>query len=47
MIEIFTCFGEISVDASSSYNDFATKQQKYNEIILEQNNYGGHFVINA
>lgn len=47
MIEIFTCYGEISVDASSTYKDFSTPDKQYGEIILEQNNYGGHFVINA
>jgi hypothetical protein len=47
MIEVFSCWGEISVDASSNYNDLSTSERMYGEIILEQNNFGGHFVINA
>jgi hypothetical protein len=47
MIEIFACWGDISVDASSSYKDLSATGQQYGEVVLEQNNYGGHFVINA
>jgi hypothetical protein len=29
MIEIFTCWGDIKVDASSYYKDFEKKEQQY------------------
>jgi hypothetical protein len=47
MIEVFTCWGEVSIDASSSYNDLASTRTGSSEVVLEQSNYGGHYVINA
>lgn len=47
MIEIYSCWGDLSIDASSTYKDFSNSDKHYGEIVLEQNNYGGHYVVNA
>ena len=47
MIEVFTCYGDLRIAASRNYNNLSGSNAKLNEIVLEQRNYGGHFVINA
>lgn len=47
MIEVFTCYGDLRISASSNYNNLSDSKASLNEIVLEQSNYGGHFVINA
>jgi hypothetical protein len=46
MLEIFSCLGDIGVEASDNYKDFES-DKPYNEVVLEQSNYGGHFVITS
>lgn len=47
MIEVFTCYGDLRISASNNYNNLSDSKANLNEIVLEQSNYGGHFVINA
>lgn len=48
MIEVFTCWGDTGVDSSHSYSNFSrTRATDSSEIIMEHNNYGGHYVISA
>ena len=46
MLEVFACEGEIGVEASEDFRNFQS-DAPYNEVVLEQKNYGGHFVINS
>lgn len=47
MIEVFTCYGDLRIAASRNYNNLSGSNARLNEVVLEQSNYGGHFVINA
>ena len=46
MLEVFACEGEIELDASDDYREFEDPN-RYNQIVLEQKNYGGHYVVNS
>jgi hypothetical protein len=47
MIEVFTCWGELALAATDNYLDFAKRDSPSSEVVLEQNNYGGHYVVSA
>jgi hypothetical protein len=47
MIEIFTCYGEIAISGTDNYKALERDDPSYDEIKLEQSNYGGHFVVSA
>ena len=44
MLEMFECEGKIEIEASERYKDFGRED---GQIVLEQKNYGGHFVVNS
>jgi hypothetical protein len=46
LIEIFACSGIMEVVATDEYKNFEA-DSPYDEILLEQTNYGGHYLIRS
>ena len=47
MLEVFTCSGELEIDATEVYKDLGDEAEGWGEIVLEESNYGGHYVVSS
>lgn len=47
LLEIFTCSGELEIKASEFYKDLGSEKDNWGEVVLEESNYGGHFVVSS
>lgn len=47
MMEVFTCSGEVEVEASDEYRDFLDSNKSSKDVALHKSNYGGHYVISS